>query len=101
MTNDILVLEPDAGITWAIIATKTIVLILGGVITYFSYKAYKRTDAGPLRALAIGFGVITLGSLLAGIIHTIIGVDLEIGVLINSLVSALGFAIITYSLYIE
>lgn len=85
----------------AVIATKTVILGLGGLITYFAYKAYRKTDSGSLRALAIGFGVITVGALLAGIAHQALGVSITAGVLINSLLTAIGLGVITYSLYAE
>lgn len=84
-----------------IIVTKTIILLLGSLITYLSYKAYRRTQAPALRALAIGFGIITLGALLAGVADQLLGVSLATGMFINSILTALGFAIITYSLYVE
>ena len=85
----------------AIIAVKTVILVLGSGVTYIAYKAHRRTGAPSLRVLAIGFGIITLGALLAGIAHQLLGVSLELGVLINSLLVALGLAIIMYSLYLE
>ena len=33
-----------------IVATKTLTLILGGLITYYSYRAYQRTQARELQA---------------------------------------------------
>lgn len=55
--------------TWvdpAVIVVKTVVLLLGGGITYIAYEAYRGTGAASLRMLAAGFGTVTLGSLLAG-----------------------------------
>ncbi|MBV0926008.1 hypothetical protein KTS45_17530 [Halomicroarcula limicola] len=90
--------------TWvdtAIIAVKTVILLLGGGITVIAYKAYRRTEAPSLRVLGVGFGIITLGALLAGIANQALSVSLETGVLINSLLVAVGLAIIMYSLYME
>ena len=90
--------------TWvdtAVIAVKTVILLLGGGITYIAYKAYRGTDAASLRMLAVGFGTVTLGSLLAGIADQLLAVSLEVGVLINSVLVAVGFAVILYSLYLE
>jgi NhaP-type Na+/H+ and K+/H+ antiporter len=84
-----------------IIVTKTVILLFGGLITYLSYKAYRRTRAAALRALSIGVGIITLGALFAGVAHQLLGVSLTTGVLINSILTMIGFAIITYSLYVE
>lgn len=90
--------------TWvgtAIVVVKTVTLLLGGGITYIAYKAYRRTGAPSLRALGVGFGVITCGALLAGIADQLLSVSLEMGILINSVLVAIGFAIIMYSLYLE
>lgn len=85
----------------AIIATKTVILLLGSGVTYIAYQAYRTTESESLRILAIGFGIITLGALLAGFAHQIVDVSLEAGVLINSLLVAVGLAVILYSLYLQ
>ena len=85
----------------AILVIKTMILALGGGITFIAYKAHRRTGEASLRALAVGFGIITFGALLAGIAHQLLGVALETGVLINSVLVAIGLAIIMYSLYIQ
>jgi len=82
-----------------IVGAKTATLLLGGSITYFAYKAFSRTGDPALRALAIGFGIVTLGALLGGFLDRIIG--LEAGVATSSVLTAAGFAVITYSLYVE
>lgn len=95
----------------AIVATKTVTLVLGGLITYFSLKAYRRTGASALRSLAIGFGVITFGSVLAGAIDVlpqvppfaglVPDVGLLMGIFVHSVLTMVGFMFITYSLYEE
>ncbi|WP_380678331.1 DUF7521 family protein [Salinigranum sp. GCM10025319] len=84
-----------------IVAVKTSILVLGGLITYFSYKAYRNTGERSLRALAVGFGIITFGALLAGVLDAILGVSLAVGVLVDAVLTLLGFAVITYSLYTD
>jgi len=86
---------------FAITAAKTATLLLGGLITYLTAKAYRRTGAPALRALAIGFGIVTLGGVIAGIGDLTGVADLRTSVLIQSTVTAIGFAVITYSLYRE
>ncbi|MFB6156491.1 MAG: hypothetical protein ABEJ34_01440 [Haloferacaceae archaeon] len=88
-------------ITTAIVVAKTLTLALGGAITYFAYKAYSRTGAPALRALAIGFGVVTAGAIIAGLIDQLMPVDFLVGVLVESVLTLAGFAVITYSLYVE
>ena len=84
-----------------IIVAKTAILVLGGSITYYALRAYDRTSDRSLRELGIGFGVVTVGALLGGVSHQIIGADLEIGIAIDSILTAVGFAVIVYSLYLE
>lgn len=85
----------------AITAAKTATLLLGGAITYFAWGAYRRTGAPALRALTIGFGIVTAGAVLSGAIDQFTPIDTLTVVLINSLLTALGFAVILRSLYVE
>lgn len=82
-----------------IVAVKTAILVFGGLITYFSYKAYRNTGEGSLRALSIGFGIVTFGALLAGVLDALLDISLALGVLIDAVLTLIGFAVITYSLY--
>ena len=82
-----------------IIALKTLTLVLGGLITFLAYKAYRRTRSRSLGALALGFGIVTLGSLLAGIADQVLSADFRTGLLLESALIAIGFAVIVYSLY--
>ena len=110
-------MSPHADI---LIALKTITLLLGALITYYSYKAHVRTKARPLWYLAVGFGIVTLGVLIAGIVDQVLrfaiisgqGLPFALGgvgdravadaaLVIESALTALGFAVIVYSLYTE
>lgn len=88
-------------IEMAIIVVKTIILGLGGAITYIAYKAYRSRQERSMGVLALGFGIVTLGALLGGIVDQLLMVSFSIGVLIESILVALGFACIMYSLYLE
>ncbi|WP_265109591.1 DUF7521 family protein [Halosolutus halophilus] len=90
-----------SGVTTAVVALKTITLALGGVITYFAYNAYRQTDARPIGALALGFGFVTLGALLAGLANQAYGIEGDLVVLIESSLTVVGFGIIVYSLYAD
>lgn len=85
----------------AVLVVKTAILLLGSGIAYIAYRAHRGTNDDSLRALSIGFGVVTLGALLAGFAHRILDVSLRAGVLVDGLLTAIGFAIIIYSLYLD
>lgn len=91
----------EVEIAIAITVVKTLVLVVGGVITYFAFKAYRRTRQPALGYLAGGFGIVTLGLVLAGTVHQILEVSLEVGVLIESSLVLVGFCVIAYSLYAQ
>ena len=91
----------SASIDIIIIAAKTAILLLGGSISYYALRAFRRTGDPSLRALAIGFGIVTVGALLGGVSHQIVRADLAVGIAIDSLLTAAGFAVIVYSLYVE
>jgi hypothetical protein len=85
----------------ALVAVKTGTLLLGGLITFFSLKAHRRTGSPALRALAIGFGLVTVGALIAGVGHQFTSLSLTHSVVIESSLTLVGFAVIVYSLYAD
>ena len=97
MTHEAIGME----ITIALTVVKTLVLVVGGIITYFAYKAYRRTRQRPLGYLAAGFGVVTLGLVLAGLLYELLSVPLAVGILIESLLALVGFVVIAFSLYAQ
>ena len=83
----------------AILALKTLTLVLGAVITALSSRAYRRTGERPLQLLSVGFGIVTFGSLLAGVVDQILNFGFQFGQLVETAVLAVGFAVILSSLY--
>jgi hypothetical protein len=82
-----------------IAALKTVTLLLGAMITFFSYKAYRRTGARPLGLLALGFAIVTLGGMIAGVFDLGLSLQREYAIIAETGLMALGFAVIVYSLY--
>lgn len=89
------------GTTVVLIVAKTATLAFGSALTYLSYRAFRRTQSRALRALATGIGLLTLGALLGGALHQLAGIGLETSVGVQSVFTAVGFAVMTYSLFIE
>ena len=54
-----------------------------------------------MRALSIGFGAVTLGTLLAGLLDRVLQFSIRVGLLVESALVTVGFAVIVYSLYTE
>lgn len=85
--------------TTLILVFKSLTLVLGGLITLLAYRSYNRTGSRALGALAAGFGVITLGTFLGGAVDQLLDAGFELGLLIESMLVAVGFGVVVYSLY--
>jgi hypothetical protein len=79
---------------------KAIVLILSGLITVLARRAANRTGSSSLRLFSVGFAVITAGALVGGAVHQLAAPGLRVGVLVESLLTAIGFVLLAYSLYV-
>lgn len=76
-------------------------LLLGLTLTYFANRAYWRSGSAAVRSLMFGFGNLTLGIFFGVVWLAFIGVDIVIGISIQSIFMAIGFGFLTYSLYIQ
>ncbi|MBV0924513.1 hypothetical protein KTS45_09915 [Halomicroarcula limicola] len=89
-----------------VVVAQTLILVIGGLITYYSYKAYSRTGSPEHKWLTAGFGIVTLGAVLGGVLD--LGVErytagdlIYTSVFVSSSLTAIGLGIILYSLYVR
>ena len=87
--------------TVILVAAKTATLAFGSALTYLSYRAFRRTKSRALRALATGIGLLTIGALVGGLLHQFAGISLRASIAVHSVFTAVGFAIMTYSLFAD
>lgn len=80
-------------------ATQVVTVVFGGLLTFLTYKAYRRTGSRSLKALTGGFSLLLVGSILGGGLHEFADLPLEASVTVQSMFTALGFAVLAYSLY--
>lgn len=90
----------NGDIPLAVLAFKTATLVLGGLITYLAAKAARKTESSGLGYLAVGFGTVTLGSILAGVADQVLFVDAQHALVVENALTTLGFVVIAYSLYV-
>jgi len=88
-------------VTPVAVALKTLTLLLGGSITFYALRAFRRTGSVALRALTVGFGLVTLGSLAAGVVDQLLPLDPSLALVVESLFTTVGFAVVLYSLHVE
>jgi heme/copper-type cytochrome/quinol oxidase subunit 3 len=85
----------------AIAVVKTLILVVGSVVTYLAYSAYRRTGDRSLRLLAFGFALVGIGVLLAGFTFELLDVSLGVGILLESLFVLVGLGVVAYSLRVQ
>ncbi|MFP4589935.1 MAG: hypothetical protein ACLFMX_02895 [Halobacteriales archaeon] len=83
-----------------LIVANTVTLLLGGGITAMAMRAFRRTGTPALRALAVGIGLITVGTATGGALHQLFEMDLVAAILVQNLCITLGFAVLAYSLWL-
>jgi len=88
-----------AEMDWIVTGVKLVALVLGAFIVYLAYKGYSRNANKPLLYVALGFALITAATMVEGILYVIIGSDLLVALVISTLITAIGFGAIIYSVY--
>lgn len=83
-----------------VVLAKTTTLVLGGLVATLAYRASRRQSSTTLRAFALGFGLVTVGVGVVGVL-TLVTDGLHPGVLVESVVTTIGFGVLWYSLYAE
>ena len=80
-------------------ALKSLIGVLGLLLAYLSIKAYRKSKSKNMLFLSIGFGIITVGSILAGLSFEFLGFTLLQVNIVESLMILVGFIMIMYSIY--
>lgn len=78
---------------------KLITVILGFVIVYLAWKAFRASRRRPLLWLTVGLAVMTLGVISEGAAFRGLGWTLGQSHLFEGVVTLIAFAILVYSLY--
>lgn len=86
-------------IFWFTTVTKVAALVLGAFIVYLAYVGYRRNASKPLLYAALGFALITAGTVTEGILYVLSGVDLLTATATGTIVTVLGFIAIIFSIY--
>lgn len=78
---------------------KLIIVLLGTVLVYLGFKSYLRTRSGAMVFLVLGFGLITAGSVAAGILFEFLGFQLIDVEIVESVTVIIGFSSLIYSIF--
>ena len=78
---------------------KILLVLLGAVVVWLSGQAWRRNKSGAMFFLALGFGLITAGSVAAGVLFEFLGYGLLEVSITEGIVQLAGFGLIIYSIY--
>lgn len=82
-----------------LVAAKVVTVLLGGLIAWQAYRGYRVHGSEPLKFVAVGFLLVSVGSVVEGLLFEVVGLPLyEAGAVQTTLV-AVGMLFILYSLY--
>ena len=74
-------------------------MLVGLVLAYLSLKSYNKTKSRNMFFLAIGFSIITAGSVIAGLSFEFLGFSLRQVNIVESSMILIGFIMLLYSIY--
>ena len=78
---------------------KFAIVVLGTMLVYLGIKGYLRTRSKAMVFLSLGFGLITAGSVAAGILFEFLGYQFVDVSIVESIMVLVGFATLIYSIY--
>lgn len=82
-----------------LVIAKIITVMLGLLITYQAYRGYRTYGSEPMRYVAIGFFLITVGAVLEGVLFEVFELSLFFAGAIQTGLVAAGMLVVLYSLY--
>jgi len=91
--------EPFTEMFWLATVVKIAALVLGAFIVYLAYRGFRRNRSRPLFYVAVGFALITAGTIAEGILYVILGSELLAAITAGTVITVLGFGAIIYSIY--
>lgn len=82
-----------------LIAAKLVVLLFGLLIASKAYRGYIRHGSSAMLYLAVGFTLISIGTVIEGFLFEILQAELHLAGAIQTTIAAGGMLVILYSLY--
>lgn len=84
---------------WPLVAGKLLVLLLGLLIAAKAYRGYARHGSTAMFYLAIGFVIISVGTVIEGLLFELLELEIFLASAIQTVIAAVGMLVILYSLY--
>jgi len=82
-----------------LIIAKLVTMGLGFLIAYQAYGAYRRYRSEPMGFVALGFGLISVGAVIEGVLFELEGISIFVASAVQTSIVAAGMLAVLYSLY--
>ena len=84
---------------YALVFVRLLIVLLGSVVVYLTLKSHRHNHSNAMLLLSIGFALITIGAVIEGVLFEFLGYDILEALMIGSVIGALGFTAIIYSIF--
>lgn len=82
-----------------LVVAKLVTMVIGLAIAWTAYRGYRRTASEPMRLLAVGFAIISVGAVIEGLLFDVLGFTIFWAGTVQTSVVALGMLVVLYSLH--
>lgn len=82
-----------------LVVAKLAVLTLGLLVSAMAFQGYRRYGSTAMAYLAIGFALISVGTVIEGLLFELADLDIFLASTIQTVIAASGMLVILYSLY--
>ncbi len=83
-----------------LVVAKLVVVLLGLLIAYQAYRAYLRERSHRMLFVAVGFVLVSVGSVLEGVLYDVVHLSVFVSGMVQTGFLALGMTLILYSLFV-
>ena len=85
----------------ALVIAKLVTMGLGFLVAYQAYLGYRRHHSEPMRYVAVGFLLISVGAVIEGVLFEVVGLSIFTAGAIQTTLVAAGMIAVLYSLYVD
>ncbi|MFB6172430.1 MAG: hypothetical protein ABEJ23_07835 [Haloarculaceae archaeon] len=84
---------------YALVIAKLVTMGLGFLVAYQAFVGYRRHGSEPMRYVAVGFFLISVGSVVEGVLFDVFHLSIFAAGTIQTGIVAVGMVAVLYSLY--
>ncbi|MFB6132675.1 MAG: hypothetical protein ABEJ44_04645 [Halanaeroarchaeum sp.] len=82
-----------------LVIAKLFTVGLGLLIAFQAYRGYRAHGSEAMLHVAVGFAIISVGSVIEGVLFDVVGLDIFVAGAVQTGIVAVGMLVILYSLY--